>query len=170
MSNSSTLSSLRNALEKIMMEIGAKVDGEVSNADAIAGLKARNADDIKALAPQLINIALIKLANEVGGRKRRATMTTSGPDLFGAYPGVPKMISIARGKKRNTLKSSFREADLWLIAHEAKVIPDGTVKNEGFRKFLDDHRPYMKNIDDTLEDAVAAKLAEESGNRKETGS
>ena len=154
---SQKLTDLRDALENVMTSIGKSQDGRVSNVDAIASLRATSGELIQALSPQLIDIALTKLANEVGNRKGPRVAIQPGRDLFGNYPGVPKMITMGRGVKKSTLKATFKEAEQWLEEHQEKVVVN-TEKNEGFRNLVSEFRQYALTPDDTIEQAMRRKL------------
>lgn len=156
------LTDLRNALEAVMTSIGKSQEGSVSNVDAIASLRATNSKLIDALSPQLIDIALIKLANEVSNRKGPRVATQPGKDLFGNYPGVPKMLAMGRGIKKSTLKATFREAEHWLEEHQTKTVVN-TEKNEGFRNLVNEFREYALTPDDTIELAMRRKFEQVDG-------
>ncbi|RKD71027.1 hypothetical protein [Rhizobium sp. WW_1] len=151
------LTDLRNALEAVMTSIGKSQEGSVSNIDAIASLRATNSELIDGLSSQLIDIALIKLANEVGNRKGPRVAIQPGRDLFGNYPGVPKMLAMGRGIKKSTLKATFKEAEQWLEEHQTKTVVN-TEKNEGFRNLVNEFREYALTSDDTIEQAMRRKF------------
>lgn len=67
------------------------------------------------------------------------------------------MITTGRGKKRDTTKATFQEADSWLSARE-KEDTDVRSKNEKFRQMVEELRPYMQAPTDTLEDAARRKF------------
>lgn len=157
-----TIIDLRNKLDAVATEFSRKAGGDVADSEVIAEFRARHAPAIKALSRQLEDMALGDLLNQVGARKRPRIGAGVGPDLFGEYPGVPKMISLGRHKRKNTLKASFAEADLWLTSHEARPLPEGAVKNPGFRKLLDDLRPFAGSSDYTIEQAMERRLAQKS--------
>lgn len=156
------LTDLRNALEEVMGSIAKTGDGHISNTGAIAMLRSQHGDLIEKLALPLIDIALTKLANEVGNRKGPRVPMDAGIDLFGSYPGIPKTISLARGVKKTTLQSTFSEADRWVDEHKTKAIVN-TEKNEGFKKLLDKYRPYAMSDGDTIEDAIRRKSEKDGG-------
>jgi hypothetical protein len=129
-------------------------NGEVSNVDVLTRVKSLKEEEIKFLTPQLINIALTKLYNEVSSRKGVRSEGNFGSDLFDNYRGVPKTITIIKGKKKDTSKITFQEADLWIEAHGTKTDEN---KNEEFKRLVEDCRPFKKSDDDTLELAMSRK-------------
>lgn len=149
-----TLSDLRNAIEatyrEVMREQG---DWEASNTAILERVKAAKAIELAELTPDLVNIALIKLLNEVSGRRAGRASTPEGTDLFGEYR-VPRSVTIVRGKKKYTEKLSFREAELYLKARAERSPAD---RHEPFRQLLEACREYSKNDEDTLEILISRK-------------
>lgn len=155
------LTDIRNALEAVMSAIAKSGDGNISNSRIIEQLRTEYGSLIDQLSRQLINIALTKLANEVGSRKGPRLVTEGAPDLFGAYPGVPKVLSMGKGVKKSTLKSTFSEAEKWITEHETKVAINRE-RNDGFKQLLDKYRPYMSASSDTIEDAIRREREQNS--------
>lgn len=149
-----TLSDLRNAMESINMDIMRAGKWEASNEDVLERVKAEMENEIRHLAPQLIDIALVKLNNEVSNRKGPRALTTRGHNLFGDYDGIPKSVTIVKGKKKDLTKLTFPEADLWIKAHAIRI---DLRKHEKFKKLVEDCRPYKKSDQDTLEMAMKRK-------------
>ncbi len=143
-----TLRDLRNSIQEIhrqaMLE---RSDGEAANAAILARVKAEKPELLLQLTPELVNIALTKLLNEVSTRKGQRTRSTAGPDLFGDYR-VPRSVSIVRGKKKDTAKLSVREAELYLQAHSEKSASD---RHASLRLLLEECRQFMRSPEDTLE-------------------
>lgn len=165
MQKKTSLSDIRNALESINKAIMAeRGDGEAPTAEALERCKKLHPKEIKELSGQLIDIALTKLNNEVSNRKGPKVLTNEGFDLFGGYHGIPKMITLIKGKKKDVVKATFQEADLWLKSHD-RPENDETVKNEEFKRLVADCLPYKMSEDDTLEIAMKRKIEAEGNGR-----
>lgn len=165
MSEKVTLSDLRNAIEEInkdvMLERG---NGEASNIDVLSRVKTSKSKEIEYLTSQLVNIALTKLYNEVSNRKGPKSLNDEGIDLFGNYRSIPQSITITKGKKKDTSRITFQEADLWIGSHDTKT---NNKKNEEFKRLVDDCRPFKQSDNDSLEIAMKRKLeAEELGHAR----
>ena len=155
MAAKATLSDLRNAIEAINREVMKEQgNGEASNATVLDRVMKTHAKEVELLTPQLVGIALTKLLNEVSSRKRPSANFPEGIDLFGAYRGIPKSVSIVRGKKKDTAKLKFAEVDLWLKTHSEKIRDP---KYDDFRRLVEDCRPYKISEEDTLEMAMERK-------------
>ncbi|WP_247997928.1 hypothetical protein [Brucella tritici] len=74
------------------------------------------------------------------------------------------MITTGRGKKRDTTKATFQEADNWLSARE-KEDTEIRSKNEKFKRMVEELRQYMQAPTDTLEDAARRKFESENVSR-----
>jgi hypothetical protein len=147
-----TLSDLRNGIQEIYREVmREQSDGEASNATVLARVRAEKTKELAALAGELVNIALTKLLNEVSNRKGRLGNHPEGTDLFGEYR-VPRIITIIRGRKKDTAKLSFREAELYVKAHSERSASD---RHAPLRRLLDACREYVQSEDDTLEVLIA---------------
>ncbi len=154
----STLSDLRDAIQLIYGDIMLeRSDGEATNAAVLARLRAENADTLRQLTPDLVNIALTKLLNEVSNRKGQRGSSSEGVDLFGLYR-VPRTVTVARGKKKDVAKLCVREAELYLQAHSEKSSND---RHAPLRLLLEDCRKYIQSPDDTLETLFIRKEREE---------
>uniref|UniRef100_B0SXW7 Uncharacterized protein n=1 Tax=Caulobacter sp. (strain K31) TaxID=366602 RepID=B0SXW7_CAUSK len=159
MSEKVTLSDLRNAIEDINKDVmRERVNGEVSNVDVLARVRSLKAKDIEYLTAQLVNIALTKLYNEVSNRKGPKSINDAGVDLFGSYRSIPKNITLVKGKKKDTSKVTFQEADLWIKSHDTK---SDEKKNEEFKRLVEDCRPFKQSDDDSLEVAMKRKIEAE---------
>lgn len=156
------LTELRNDIDAIILDLRReRNDGEVPIDDAIARVRSKLADQISGAADQLIDLTLRKLIHDVSGRKRLSLALVGQTSLFGHYSGIPAMITTGKGKKRDTTKATFQEADSWLSARE-KEDTDVRSKNEKFRQMVEELRPYMRALTDTLEDAARRKFEMES--------
>ncbi len=165
MSEKITLSDLRNAIEDINKDVmRERGNGEASNVDVLSRVRAVKAKEIEQLTPQLVNIALTKLYNEVSNRKGPKALNDAGVDLFGNYRSIPKSITLIKGKKKDTSKVTFLEADLWIKARDTKA---DDKKNEEFKRLVEDCRPFKQSDDDSLEMAMKRKIeAEELGHTR----
>lgn len=159
MSEKVTLSDLRNAIEDINKDVmRERENGEVSNVDVLARVRSLKSEEIGHLTPQLVNIALTKLYNEVSSRKGPKSINEDGVDLFGRYRSIPKNITLVKGKKKDTSKVTFQEADLWIKAHDTK---SDETKNEDFKRLVEDCRPFKQSDEDSLEVAMKRKIEAE---------
>jgi hypothetical protein len=150
MATKATLSDLRNAIAEIYRDIMHQGGWEAANAAVLAKLKDSKARELDLLAPQLIDMALIKLLNEVSSRRRRVADLSETRDLFGEYR-VPRNITIARGKKKDTAKLTFREAEIYLEIHAVKP---ASKRHEQLRRLVEACRKHVQSEQDTLETLI----------------
>ncbi|WCK69478.1 hypothetical protein [Agrobacterium tumefaciens] len=156
------LTDLRDDIDAIVLDLRReRNDGEVPIDDAIARVRSNLSDKIAQAADQLIDLTLRKLIHDVSGRKRLSLAVVGQTSLFGHYSGIPAMITTGRGKKRDTTKATFHEADSWLSARDREDT-DVRSKNEKFRQMVEELRPYMQAPTDTLEDAARRKFERET--------
>jgi hypothetical protein len=159
MPSKSTLSDLRNFMEGINRTImGERGDGEAPNSEVLVRVKTEHGKTLKDLSAQLIDIALVKLNNEVNSRKGAKALTQEGVDLFGNYHRIPKGISVGKGRKKDTAKVTFFEADHYL---DARRRPRDDKNDDEFKRLVEDCRPYKRSDDDTLEICMQRKIAAE---------
>lgn len=148
MAAQTTLSDLRNGIEDIYLQVmRGESNGEASNSAVLARVKRDRAGEVNFLAEQLVDIALVKLLNEVSSRKGKNSSRIESPDLFGDYRGIPKSVTICRGRKKSTSQLTILQADLWLKARSEKPDDD---RHESFRRMVDDCRPFQQLEDDSL--------------------
>jgi hypothetical protein len=146
-----TLSDLRNGIQGIYHDVMREQGHwEASNDTVLERVRAERAKELALLTPELVNMALTKLLNEVGNRRGRRGSSSEGIDLFGEYR-VPRIVTIIRGKKKDTAKLSFREAMLYVKAHSEKSVSD---RLEPLRRLLDACREYVESDEDTLETLI----------------
>lgn len=154
-----TVSNLRNGIEEIYHDLMAGQDnGEVSNAAVLARIRRDKAGEIAELDTQLVDIALVKLLNEISRRKGKRGDDAAMPDLFGDYRGIPKSVSLARGRKNSTAYLTLSQALSWVQARTEKQEDD---RHAAFRRMIDDCTPYQQSPDDTLAVMMERKLAAE---------
>jgi hypothetical protein len=152
MLNQKALSELRDAINRINREVMRESEtGEATNKEVLDRVKKLHENEISALTPDLIHIALTKLYNEVGNRKGPKPFNNQGVDLFGIYHGIPQTVTTSPGVKRATTKLTFVEADRWLNSQKPR--PE-VKRNEALSRMVEDCRPYMVSPDDTLEAAM----------------
>ena len=150
-----TLCDLRNGIEDIYREVMSEQgNGEAPNSIVLSRVKSQKSREVEALAPQLVDIALTKLFNDVSTRKGARSKSDDGIDLFGGYRGIPRSVTIAIGMKKDTAKLSFAEADKWMSDHSLQLIND---RHDEFRRLVNDCRPFQKSDQDTLEVAMERK-------------
>jgi hypothetical protein len=149
-----TLSDLRNGIEDIYRQMMREEEnGEAPNATVLSRVRTTMATELDFLTPQLLDIALTKLLNEVSYRRGSNRAKTAGSDLFGDYR-IPSRVTIVRGSKKDTLKLSVREFKLYLEAHSKKAMSD---RYEPYRLFLEDHLKFVNSDDDILEAIIQRK-------------
>jgi hypothetical protein len=161
MAAKTTLSDLRNRIQEIYREVTrTQGDGEAPNAAVLKVLWAENNEELRVLNRQLVNIALTKLLNDVSNRSGFGGASSSTPDLFSEF-GVPRFVTITRGKKKDIAKLSYRDALLYLKAHSEKAATD---RHDPLRRLLDACGKYARSDDDTLETLVRRKMETEQPN------
>lgn len=149
------LRALRDEIERISRELIAESQsGVVSNADILMRIRRDCPQVLDSAARFLIDIALIKLVNDVSGRIRRSASTQSAFDLFGEIRGIPTMISVKRGSHRAPLKMTIAELRAWIRDHDAKAVSE---KNKGLKQILAVATVGILSEDETLE-AVLLRL------------
>ncbi|MBD8557004.1 hypothetical protein IFT84_21080 [Rhizobium sp. CFBP 8762] len=152
------LTDLRDDIDAIILDLRReRNDGEIPIADALARIRSELSGKISDAANQLIDLTLRKLIHDVSGRKRLSLAMVGQTSLFGHYSGIPAMITTGRGRKRDTTKATFQEADAWLSARE-KEDTDVRTKNEKFKQMVEELRPFIQAPIDTLEDAARRKF------------
>lgn len=116
------LTELRDEIDTIVIDLRCeRNDGEVPLDEAIARVRSKLAERITDAADELIDFTLRKLIHDVSGRKRLGLALVGQASLFGQYSGIPAMITTGKGKKPDTTKATFQEADRWLSAREKKT-------------------------------------------------
>ncbi len=163
MGSKTSLSALRAGIEQIYDELMRQQgNGEVSNAAVLARVREDKAQEISVLTEQLVDMALTKLLNDVSVRKGRGGRVLHGPDLFGIYQGIPKSVTIGRGRKKDTSQLTIGQAESWLEARLAK--PEDN-RFESFRRMVDECKPYQTLEDDTLATLLDRRVRVERSER-----
>lgn len=154
-----TLTDLRNGIEEAYREvIREQGNGEAPNELVLKKVRSSLGAELIELNSNLVEIALIKLLNDVSNRKGAKAINGAGLDLFGQYRGIPKHIAVGPRKKKATAMITFVEADLWLKAHSMKASID---RNEEFRRLVEECRPFRQSDHDTLQMAMDRKKLSE---------
>lgn len=161
---SAKLTDLRDDIDRIVSRLRReRADGEVPISAAIGTVRTELADSIAPLNDQLVDLTLRKLIHDVGGRKRPGAAPAPGVGLFGRYTGIPAMITIKRGVKRDTTKLTFGEADDWLHSRD-RSDADPKDRDGKFRRLVEELRPFRRAETDTLEDAARRRHEAEGSN------
>ncbi len=159
MQKKTTLSDLKVSLSGIMIDM-AKASSDVDHAEAIKALKTKEKIAIKALTETLIDVALMRIATEVGRKKTKGMKSQGGVDLFGIYTGVPDMMSTGKRRSKSFWKASLKEGREWLKLHsgEPQLDPD---RNKGVAFLIADLAPYSVTGDESFEDLALLKAKAE---------
>lgn len=157
MQKKTTLSDLKLSLSEIMIDLGKNSSDDVNHSDAIKLLKQSHEKDIKVLTPSLIDVALKRLATEVGRRKtRKGKSGQGGFDLFGVYTGVPNMMSTGKGRAKDFRKATLEEGRAWLATHSGAPSIDPE-RNKGVEFMIEDLAPYSVTGKETFEELAVLK-------------
>jgi hypothetical protein len=130
--------------------------GEAHNTDVLRRLKSDRPDLLVVFTPQLVDIALTKLLNEVANRKNRRKLKGSQIDLFEGYSGIPGQLTITKGVKKPTEKCTLVELQDYLSSHSKRLADHG---NEGLQKLFDECRKDAKSETETVEEIRNRQLA-----------
>jgi hypothetical protein len=158
------LGDLRAAIDDINREVlSEKATGEVLNSDVLARLKKTRSQLLDAFTPQLVNIALTKLLNEVC--RGNAAKNTSGLQsaLFAEYLRIPKRVTISKGLKKATEKLTLHEAKDWVENHSNRTV---NTDNDGFEKLIDDCEKIAKSETETIEEILNRKIKKSQSQQK----
>ena len=148
MANRFNLGDLRAAIEAVNRDVmEERGNGEAPNSIVLARLKRDRTPLIDHFSPQLIDIALTKLLNDVC-RKNAARSAYQQHDLFDGYRKIPASVTISRGVKKATEKLTVSEAESWLESHSNRVVNNGF---DGFRDLVMECRKHTKSDDETIE-------------------
>ena len=151
------LGDLRAAIEGINREVTSeRENGEASNLDVLARLKKTRPQLVEAFMPQLADIALIKLLNEVCRRKAAGSSLGGRFDLFESYPKVPESVTITKGIKKRTSKLTVEEAQDWLRKHSKRTVKND---NEDFRRLVEECIKHARSENETIEDILNRRHA-----------
>jgi hypothetical protein len=150
------LGDLRAAIQDINRDVTSeRGSGEAINSDVLARLKKTRPALVELFTPQLVDIALINLLNQVC--RRNAAGNRAQSSLFEGYSRIPNMVTIAKEKKKSTEKLTLQEAEDWIRNHSKR-----TIKNEyeDFQRLVDECRRLAKSDTETIEDILKRKRTE----------
>lgn len=148
MANRYQLAELRNGIDAVYQRLMRESEGAIVLNEAILDrIKSELRSEISFGQLALVEMALVKLVNDVSRRRGRASPEYSGPDLFGDFPGVPHGVSVGRGKKMMTADFTFGAAKDFLDSHPPKPARDPF---KGFRQFVQDCEGIDASNEETL--------------------
>ena len=159
------LGDLRAAIDDVTRSVAEESKcGEAQNDRVLARLKSERQPLISAFTPQLVDMALTKLLNDVC-KKSASTVGHSGEvDLFGEYGKIPKRVTVARGLKKDTANLSISEARKWL---EKRSNRPTETDHEDFQKLIDRVAPHALSDDETISDVLHRISQNGHGNSQE---
>lgn len=150
------LGDLRAAIDDINREIvSEKGSGEVFNSDVLSRLKKNRNHLVDAYTPQLVDIALTKLLNEVSCRKAARNSNGMQSSLFEQYPGVKNRVAVAKGLKKDVGKFTPNELQEWKNNRSKKVVQD---EDDGIQKLIDDCKNISISDNETIESILKRKI------------
>ena len=159
------LGDLRAAIEDVVQSVAAESKcGEAQNDQVLTRLKSDRQALISAFTPQLVDMALTKLLNDVCKKKVSPFDQAGGHDLFGEYGDIPKRVTIARGLKKDTANLSIAEARQWLKRHSNRLVES---HHEDFRKLFDKIAPHARSDDETISDVLSRMEEHQRSKTKE---
>jgi hypothetical protein len=165
MASGYNLGDLRVAIEdanrQVLEELG---DGVAPNDLVLTRLKQQRSTLIKAFAPQLIDMALTKLLNDVCRLKRSAGDADGHFDLFGGFGKIPKRVTIARGKKKDPAKLTIAEARQWLELHSERT---AKAKDDDLKKVLRDCLIEAQSENETVSQVILRQRRNAESHSKE---
>jgi hypothetical protein len=146
---------------------GALGSSDLNSRQIIATFRAEHEHQIDSALDELVDIALIKLLNDVSRRRPTPTVSSGSGDLFSHY-NVPALVAvpatIAAGKreyKRRSFPSlTYGEAVDWLDAH-TKEREESHARYEGARALIERVTPFVTSPTMTMQEAVALANAAE---------
>lgn len=145
------LGDLHAAIESIYRDVMKEQgNGVVPNSIVLDRLTVERSALVQLYAPQLINMALTKLLNDVC-RKNATRATSHVHDLFDGYRKIPMNVTVGRGFKKATEKLTILEAQEYLDNHLNR-----TSKNDylDFRHMVDECREHARSSSETIEDVL----------------
>lgn len=159
------LGDLRVAIEDIVRSIAEQSRcGEAPNHEVLARLKSERRSLVTLFTPQLVDIALTKLLNDVCKRRVSPVRRGEEDDLFAGYGKIPKRVTITRGLKKDTANLSMSEARQWLERHSDRLVESD---NEDFKKLIDRIEPYARSDDETISDVIQRMQQYQRGDSEE---
>lgn len=154
MSKGYNLGDLRAAIEQANREVMSESgNGQASNTAVLERLKKRDVL-ISSFTPQLVDIALIKLLNQVSRQSAANNIENDQYSLFDGYRKIPRRITVVRGLKMKTEQLSLAEAEEWLENRSRQVAVD---EYEDFRKLISECKLFAKSDNETIEQILIRK-------------
>lgn len=135
---------IEDTLKVVMQESG---NGVAPNGVVIGRLKSERKQLLDLFSPQLIDIALTKLINEVCQKRTRVEGNSEQGDLFGGFGKIPKRVTLERGLKKDTANLTLNEAREWLAKHDTRIVENA---NEDFEKLVSACERYSDTGDETI--------------------
>jgi hypothetical protein len=149
MARNFNLGDLRAAIDDVNREVIAEQgNGEAPNSVVLSRLKGKRSSLVSHFTPQLIDIALIKILNDVCRQSAKNTRSDSQFDLFEGYRKIPKRVTIVRGIKKETAKLTIAEAVDWLKKNSNRAVVSD---HEDFRRLVDECINHSESENDTIE-------------------
>lgn len=102
---------------------------------------------IELFTPQLREMALISLLNQVCQRKVSLDAYSEQGDLFGAFGKIPRRVTVKTGSKKRTIDLSINEARKWLTDHETRLVKND---NEDFAKMVAECESRAQSGDESI--------------------
>ncbi len=152
MAKTYNLGDLRAAIEEVIRSIAEESRcGQAANDQVLARLKSDRQSLVSFFTPQLVNIALTKLLNDVCKRRTSPVGQEEHDDLFSEYGKIPSIVTVTRGLKKDTANLRLFEARGWLEKHSSRLVEND---HEDFRKLLDRIEPYARSENETILDIL----------------
>ena len=159
MSGRTTVCDLRDEIEEIYRKVRDENDGNaIENAVVLDRVRNELSGILARAAPDLIQMQLVRLLNDVARRNRTDQALFFDTDLFGAYPKLKNSVSIRRGVKKDTANLTVFEAEAELARRAQK---NALKPSDDLQRLTDDCRPFRKSDDDTLRTLLERKRAAE---------
>ena len=159
-----SLSEIRDLLSALGGQLGAS---DLNSRQIVATFRAEHPREVGSANDQLVDIALIKLLNDVSRRRPTPTVASGAGDLFSHY-NVPALVAVpatvAAGRREYKRKSftslTFGEAVAWLEAH-TKERDESHTRYEGARALIERVKPFVTSSSMTMQEALALADAAE---------
>ena len=161
MASAQKMVELRNSIDDLVRDSFRKREGGALSTDEILKeVQRRLKSQISAVESELMDIALKRLIDGVGRRKAGRRKVEDERDLFGEYPSIPQMLTIAEKQRKRTAKLSIGEVQDYLDAHSPRAVSE---QYEAIKRLVHDCLPFKKSSDDTLEELLERKRQSASG-------
>lgn len=146
------LGDLRAAIDDVIRSIAAESKcGEAQNDQVLVRLKSERRSLVSAFTPQLVDMALTKLINDVCKKTVLPFGRAREDDLFASFGKIPNRVTVTRGLKKETANLSMSEARRWLERHSKRLVKSDY---QDFRKMFETIAPYARSDDETIADVL----------------